>query len=233
MASSSASAVANNVLVARRGPKPVVPLGMAIAAAGLIWMTKLDLNSGYATQVLPQPVLVGIGLGTVIAPAMSLATPDVAATDAGVASAAVDTLQQIGGSIAIALFSAMASDAATGYLSGHDPKDPGVLAQEQVRPKRAYKGRMGARGISGDRLLEQRAGRGMLVIALALIVVITVTDIGIGTSVHLGPLLVIAPTLTASFAGPRLTALVGALAQAALVIISVFHGGLTTANHVA
>lgn len=70
-------------------------------------------------------------------------------------------------------------------------------------------------------------------IALALIVAITVTDIGIGTSVHLGPLLVIAPTLTASFAGPRLTALVGALAQAALVIISVFHGGLTTTNHVA
>ncbi|MFJ8098063.1 PP2C family protein-serine/threonine phosphatase [Streptomyces griseofuscus] len=81
--------------------------------------------------------------------------------------------------------------------------------------------------------MAQQAGRGLLVIALALIVAITVTDIGIGTSVHLGPLLVIAPTLTASFAGPRLTALVGALAQAALVIISVFHGGLTTTNHVA
>ncbi|MFF9767883.1 MFS transporter [Streptomyces sp. NPDC014636] len=129
VASSSASAVANNVLVARIGPKPVVPLGMAIAAAGLIWMTKLDLNSGYMTQVLPQLVLVGIGLGTVIAPAMSLATSGVEATDAGVASAAVNTLQQIGGSIGITLLSTMASDAATGYLSGRDPKDPGVLAQ--------------------------------------------------------------------------------------------------------
>ncbi|WP_405552087.1 MFS transporter [Streptomyces sp. NBC_01171] len=129
VASSSASAVANNVLVARTGPKPVVPLGMAIAAAGLIWMTQLDLNSGYMTQVLPQLVLVGIGLGTVIAPAMSLATSGVEATDAGVASAAVNTLQQIGGSIGIALLSTMASDAATGYLSGRDPKNPGVLAQ--------------------------------------------------------------------------------------------------------
>lgn len=81
--------------------------------------------------------------------------------------------------------------------------------------------------------MEQRAGRGLLVIALALVVVITVTDIGIGTSVHLGPLLVIAPAPTASCAGPRLTALVGALAQAALEIISVLHGGLTTTNHVA
>ncbi|MBN0048376.1 serine/threonine-protein phosphatase [Streptomyces actuosus] len=92
---------------------------------------------------------------------------------------------------------------------------------------------MGARGVSKGRLSEQRTGRGLLVIALALIVVITVADIGIGTSVHLGPLLVIAPALTASFAGPRLTALVGALAQAALLFISIFHGGLTTTNHVA
>ncbi|GHK00072.1 MFS transporter [Streptomyces sp. Y2F8-2] len=129
VASSSASAAANNVLVARVGPTPVVPLGMAIAAAGLIWMTKLDLNSGYVTQVLPQLVLVGIGLGTVIAPAMSLATSGVAAADAGVASAAVNTLQQVGGSIGIALLSTMASDAATGYLSGRNPKNPGVLAQ--------------------------------------------------------------------------------------------------------
>ncbi|MGW5259173.1 MFS transporter [Streptomyces sp. NPDC004012] len=129
VASSSASAVANNVLVARIGPKPVVPVGMAIAAAGLVWMTTLDLGSGYVTQVLPQLVLVGIGLGTVIAPAMSLATSGVAAADAGVASAAVNTLQQVGGSIGIALLSTMASDAATGYLSGRNPKNSGVLAQ--------------------------------------------------------------------------------------------------------
>ncbi|MEV6118775.1 MFS transporter [Streptomyces sp. NPDC052109] len=129
VASSSASAVANNVLVARIGPKPVVPLGMAIAAAGLIWMTTLDLDSGYVAQVLPQLVLVGIGLGTVIAPAMSLATSGVAAADAGVASAAVNTVQQVGGSIGVALFSTMASDAATNYLAGRNPKDPGVLAR--------------------------------------------------------------------------------------------------------
>ncbi|QTE01939.1 hypothetical protein [Streptomyces cyanogenus] len=81
------------------------------------------------TQVLPRLVLVGIGLGTAIAPAMSLATSGVAATDAGVASAAVNTLQQVGGCIGIALLSTMASGAATGYLSGRDPKDTDVLAQ--------------------------------------------------------------------------------------------------------
>ncbi|WP_405778910.1 MFS transporter [Streptomyces sp. NBC_01378] len=129
VASSSASAVAANILVPRIGPKPVVPVGMAIAAAGLVWMTTLDLNSGYVTQVLPQLVLVGIGLGAVIAPAMSLATSGVAAADAGAASAAVNTVQQVGGSIGVALLSTMASEAVTDYLSGRNPKDPGVLAQ--------------------------------------------------------------------------------------------------------
>ncbi|MER5689612.1 MFS transporter [Streptomyces sp. NPDC002205] len=132
VASSSASAVAANILVPRIGPKPVVPLGMAIAAAGLVWMTVLDLNSGYVTQVVPQLVLVGIGLGAVIAPAMSLATSGVAAADAGAASAAVNTLQQVGGSIGVALLSTMASNAVTDYLSGRNPKDPGVLAQAGI-----------------------------------------------------------------------------------------------------
>ncbi|MET7795041.1 hypothetical protein ABZV25_15040 [Micrococcus luteus] len=71
-----------------------------------------------------------------------------------------------------------------------------------------------------------------MAIPLALIVVITVVDLHSPTSVHLGPLLVIAPALTASLAGPRLTAFVGVLAVAAQVFIAVFHGGLTTANHV-
>jgi MFS family permease len=133
VASSTASAVANNVLVARIGPKPVVPLGMAIAAAGMIWMTTLDMNSGYLTQVLPQLLLVGVGLGTVVAPAMSLATSGVAAADAGAASAAVNTVQQVGGSIGVALLSTMASDAVTEYLSGRNPKDPGVLAQAGLK----------------------------------------------------------------------------------------------------
>ncbi|MGW5326654.1 hypothetical protein [Streptomyces sp. NPDC004014] len=92
----------------RTGPKPVVPLGMAIAAAGMVWMTTLDLGSGYTTQMLPQLVLVGIGLGTVTAPAMSLATSGMAAADAGVASAAVNTVQQVGGSIGVALLGTMA-----------------------------------------------------------------------------------------------------------------------------
>ncbi|MFA3843367.1 PP2C family protein-serine/threonine phosphatase [Streptomyces aureus] len=82
-----------------------------------------------------------------------------------------------------------------------------------------------------DRLSEQQLGRRLVAIPLALIVVITVVDIHSPPDVHLGPFLVIAPALTAALAGPRLTALVGALAVATQVLIAVFHGGLTTPNH--
>ncbi|MFF4213653.1 PP2C family protein-serine/threonine phosphatase [Streptomyces sp. NPDC001796] len=90
---------------------------------------------------------------------------------------------------------------------------------------------MGAGHVPVDRLPEQQLGRRLVAIPLALIVAITVVDIHSPPDIHLGPLLVIAPALTASLAGPRLTALVGALAVAAQVLIGVFHGGLTTPNH--
>ncbi|MEU8717943.1 PP2C family protein-serine/threonine phosphatase [Streptomyces sp. NPDC048663] len=70
-------------------------------------------------------------------------------------------------------------------------------------------------------------------ISIALILTITAVDIGVSTGIHLGPFLIIAPALSACCAGPWVTAVIGVLAEAALLIVSVFHGGLTTANHVA
>ncbi|MFI2205069.1 PP2C family protein-serine/threonine phosphatase [Streptomyces sp. NPDC020192] len=72
----------------------------------------------------------------------------------------------------------------------------------------------------------------LLLLPVLLIVVITVVDIRSPTNVHLGPALVIAPALTPSFAGPRTTAAVGALALAAQLLIAITHGGITTMNHV-
>ncbi|MFE7245017.1 hypothetical protein [Streptomyces sp. NPDC057580] len=83
-----------------------------------------------------------------------------------------------------------------------------------------------------DRILEQPSGRGLVAIPLALIMVITVVDIHSPADVHMGPLLVIAPALTASFAGPWLTAAIGVLAVAAQVFIAVLHDGLATTNHI-
>ncbi|TPQ23980.1 MFS transporter [Streptomyces sporangiiformans] len=123
-----ASTLASTVLIPRLGPKPVVPLGMGLAAAGMVWLTALDLNSSYATDVLPPLVVAGLGLGLVMAPGMSLATAGVRAEDSGVASAAVNTMQQVGGSLGTALLNTLSTSAATDYLVGKNPKDPAVLA---------------------------------------------------------------------------------------------------------
>ncbi|MGW2741125.1 PP2C family protein-serine/threonine phosphatase [Streptomyces sp. NPDC001450] len=72
----------------------------------------------------------------------------------------------------------------------------------------------------------------LLLLPVMLIVVITVVDIRSPENIHLGPALVIAPALTPSFAGPRTTAFVGALALAAQTLIAFLHGGIATSNHV-
>ncbi|MET8949681.1 PP2C family protein-serine/threonine phosphatase [Streptomyces sp. NPDC004393] len=70
-----------------------------------------------------------------------------------------------------------------------------------------------------------------MAVPVVLIVVITLADILAPQSIHLAPLLVVAPALTASFGGSRLTALIGALAVAALVAIAVIRTSVFTSNH--
>ncbi|MFG2881284.1 PP2C family protein-serine/threonine phosphatase [Streptomyces sp. NPDC048297] len=77
-----------------------------------------------------------------------------------------------------------------------------------------------------------RSAHALPLLPTLLIVVITVVDLRTPTDVHLGPALVIAPALTPSFAGPRTTAFVGALAVAAQTLIAVTHGGIATTNHI-
>jgi len=82
----------------------------------------------------------------------------------------------------------------------------------------------------GDR--SWRENRGLVWIPLVLIVAITLADVFSPEDIHLGPLLVVAPALTASFGGSRLTAAIGALAVAALVLISSVRTSISTANHI-
>ncbi|WP_405778786.1 DHA2 family efflux MFS transporter permease subunit [Streptomyces sp. NBC_00859] len=108
-----------NVLMPRIGPKIMVPIGTLLAAGGLVWLTKLDLGSSYTANILPPLLLIGAGIGMVMPPAMSLATLGIAPGDQGVASATVNTMQQVGGSIGTALFSTMATSAASDYAKDH------------------------------------------------------------------------------------------------------------------
>ena len=111
--------LSNVVLLPRLGPKPLVPAGMLLSAASLVWLTRIGVHSGYAASVLGPLMLAGLGFGFTIAPSMNTGTFGVASQDAGVASATLNTGQQIGGSIGTALLNTIFASAVAHYLAGH------------------------------------------------------------------------------------------------------------------
>jgi EmrB/QacA subfamily drug resistance transporter len=123
--------VAGRRLVPRIGPKPVIGLGMVLAAAGMVMITGLGVDSSYTPDVLPSLCVFGLGMGLTMSTAMGTATLGVRPEDAGVASAMVNTGQQVGGSIGTAVLSTLAATAATNYVHGKVPTHA-VLAQAAV-----------------------------------------------------------------------------------------------------
>ena len=115
---------ASTRLAQRFGVHRVIPAGMALASIGMVYLAQLGAHSSYIGGVLPGLVVMSFGLGCVMGLAMGTATDGVQAADAGVASAAVNTMQQIGGSLGTALLSTLAISATTHTLAGarHTPQ---------------------------------------------------------------------------------------------------------------
>jgi MFS family permease len=100
-------------------PRALMAPGSLAAAAGMAILISLQVNSGYVTHVLPAEILLGLGTACVMVPAFSTATQRVDPREAGVASAAVNTAQQVGGSLGTALLNTVAAGATAGYLATH------------------------------------------------------------------------------------------------------------------
>jgi EmrB/QacA subfamily drug resistance transporter len=117
-------------LLPRVGPRPLVPSGMAIAALGLVYLTGIGVESSYAGAVLPAVIVMGVGFGLIMAPSFATATQGIEPGDAGVASAMVNTSQQVGGSLGLALLSTLFADAVSGYTAAAGT--PVALAQAEA-----------------------------------------------------------------------------------------------------
>jgi EmrB/QacA subfamily drug resistance transporter len=115
----------------RTGPRPLVPAGMAIAALGMVLLTRIGVDTAYASHVLPSLVLIGVGFGLTLGPSFATATLGVPASDSGVASGMVNTSQQVGGSIGTALLTTLAVSAATEFVTDRGAA-PEVLRQAAV-----------------------------------------------------------------------------------------------------
>jgi MFS family permease len=112
-------------VIERTGVKPVILAGTALAAIGMFLFTRLTPSSSYASAVLPGLLILGVGMGSIFAPAFSTATLGVRGGEAGVASAMVNTSQQIGGSVGTSLLSTIFASALASYAISH-PHTPGL-----------------------------------------------------------------------------------------------------------
>jgi EmrB/QacA subfamily drug resistance transporter len=123
-------AIVSTRVLPRTGPRPLVPAGLLIGGLGMVLLTRIGVDTGYATHVLPSLILIGVGFGLSVAPSFAIATA-VREQDSGVASGMVNTSQQVGGSIGTALLSTLAAAAATDFVTDRGPAHE-VLRQAAV-----------------------------------------------------------------------------------------------------
>ncbi len=118
-------------LLPRVGPRPLLLVGLVMAIAGMLWLTRIGPESSYVLHVLPSELVMSAGLALVFIPASSTALVGVGGHDAGIASAVLNTCQQIGGSLGLALLNTIFASAVTAYAkdnAGGDPQTVGGLA---------------------------------------------------------------------------------------------------------
>lgn len=112
------STVIASLLATRLSPRQIIVPGLAAMAAGMTVLIGLDPDSPglYLSRFLPAEILIGLGLGCAIAPSVAAATDDLG-HDTGAASAAVNAVTQIGGSIGTALLNTVAAAATASALT--------------------------------------------------------------------------------------------------------------------
>jgi len=120
----ASSTISSQLLMPRLGPRILIPIGLFLAAGGMVILaSQLSITTSYAAWILPALVVIGLGLGLVFGCGLNTATYGAAPADSGVASALVNTCQQVGGSIGTALLNTIAASALASYLvmHGHSP----------------------------------------------------------------------------------------------------------------
>lgn len=113
-------------LLPRVGPKPLMVTGLALATVGIFYLTQLDQQSSWVSHVLPAEIVMSVGLALVFVPLSSLSLFGVEPRDAGVASAVLNTTQQVGGSLGTALLNTLYASAVANYLVSNRPGSAGL-----------------------------------------------------------------------------------------------------------
>jgi MFS family permease len=106
------------VLVTKVGFKNVLAVGMALIAAGLVWFSQIPVHGSFAADILGPSLLAAVGLGFAFVPTTIAAVSGVTDRDAGLASGLINTSQQVGGALGLAVLSAISTSV---IGSSHSP----------------------------------------------------------------------------------------------------------------
>src|SRR5207247_1688725 len=108
-------------LVGRLGTRPVIVAGALIAAGGVYELSRIPVHGSYVSDLLPGLLIVAAGLGAVFVGVTTAANAGVPADKAGLAAALLNSSQQVGGALGLAIFSALATSRTQDLLSAHSP----------------------------------------------------------------------------------------------------------------
>jgi EmrB/QacA subfamily drug resistance transporter len=109
-------AIASQALIRRIGIRAVTFIGITMGTAGLLYFARLPTHGTYLRDLLPTIVVVSIGMGMTFVPLTLLATTNVQAEDAGLASGLFNTSQQVGGALGLAILSTLAASRTSNLL---------------------------------------------------------------------------------------------------------------------
>ena len=103
-------------LLPRLAPAAIAGGGLVLTALGMLWLSFLDVDSGYATAIVAPMVVTALGLGSTFVPLTISAMSRVDGPDSGAAAAVMNTAQQVGGAIGLATLVVLATQVSTGRL---------------------------------------------------------------------------------------------------------------------
>jgi EmrB/QacA subfamily drug resistance transporter len=109
-------------LVTRAGVKPVLVTGLGLVGGGLIYFTQISVNGSYVSDLLPGFLLLGIGLGFSFVPISIAALSGIEPREAGLASGLINTSQQIGGALGVAILTTVATTRTENLISEGTPQ---------------------------------------------------------------------------------------------------------------
>jgi EmrB/QacA subfamily drug resistance transporter len=98
------------------GPRAMMTTGALLATGGMLWLTQLKADSSYPKLILPALVILAVGMACCFVPLGNTALSGVSDHDAGVASAMINTSQQVGGSLGVALLNTVFTTAVANYI---------------------------------------------------------------------------------------------------------------------